>query len=127
MAGRHHRRRPREPAPDRPLIAEQIQAARAEAEAAEVALTFQAIGSTAWAKLLAEHPPAKGRPGSFNPETFPPAAIAATLIDPSGFTVDKVIRLLDGLNDGAFQRLWGHACGSTSGTVVSQNSGRSSS
>lgn len=95
--------------PTAPLIAEEIQAARAEAEAAEVAFTFQAIGSTAWAKLLADHPPPAGRGGSFNPETFPPAAISASLIEPSGFTVDKVVQLLEGLNDGAFQRLWG-AC-----------------
>lgn len=101
--------------PQAPAIAEQIRQLRDRANTEAVEFTFEAIGRKAWSDLQAQHPPtdeqiAEGRDDGirpdFNPETFPAAAIAASCVEPSGMTVEKAQRLLDGWTVSQTRKLW---------------------
>lgn len=46
----------------------------------ELVLTFRAIGRKAYDDLIAQHPGGESEP--YDPETFPPALIAACCVDP---------------------------------------------
>jgi hypothetical protein len=109
--------------PQAPVIAQRIVDLEAEIEAAKVSFTFRAVGRRAWVDLLAAHPPTKAqikaladvtpdvlrRPTlEFNPEKFPVAAIAATLVEPE-MTEDDVRRLEAALSDAQWSQLWGKA------------------
>jgi len=83
--------------------------ARTRAAESEVEFRFQAIGSLRWGTLLAEHPPTKEdrELGSdHNPRTFGPAAVAASLIEPEGVTVEQVTELVERLSFGQWLVLW---------------------
>lgn len=98
-------------------IAEQIQALETEIEGSLVQFTFQCIGQRAWTDLLLEYPPTaeqkeqwreEGIGYGFNPETFPPVAVAKAAIEPKMTEADaeSLYRLMS-FNE--WQRLWG-AC-----------------
>lgn len=106
-------------APLAPQIADRIAAVRREAEAAEVEFVFQAVGRRAWSDLMVANPPTpeqqaevaeRGGRYEWNPETFPMAAVAASCVEPTGMTVEKVEQLYARLNDGQWLRLWKEGC-----------------
>ena len=54
-----------------------------EVKLGDSVIVFGAIGSKAYDDLVAKHPPDKGdKEASWNGETFPPALIAASSVDP---------------------------------------------
>src|SRR5438105_4109088 len=72
--------------PVAPKLAQRIEELQADVAASAVAFTFQAVGRRAYAKLLTEHPPTDEQKQdaeskqiglSYNPDTFPPALLAA--------------------------------------------------
>lgn len=76
-----------------------------------IALRLRGIGHRAWADLLRKHPPTRAqlsddRRADHNPETFPVAAIAASL-DPAS-TEDEVARLVaqEWFNEECWNELW---------------------
>lgn len=98
---------------DTQRIAERVQAVEAEIRDAEVEFKFQSIGRKAWADLLARHPPTTkqktaDKRTTFNPETFPLAAIAASCVQPA-MDVDGAGDLEELLSDAQFSQLW-NAC-----------------
>lgn len=97
-----------------PAAAEHVQAVEAELRASEVEFVFESIGEQAWKKLLAENPPmAEHRKMGLDhdPRRFPRVAIAASCVQPTGMTTDKIDALRDrkGMTIELFDRLWG-AC-----------------
>jgi hypothetical protein len=75
-------------------IADEIARVEAEQEEHTVEFRLRSIGSLAWANLLRSHTP---RPGidhhlRFNLATFPPAAVAACVVEPA-MSVDQACRL----------------------------------
>jgi hypothetical protein len=112
--------------PKAPKIAKQIEALEAEARGSERGLTLQAIGAAAWSDLLAKHPPTKQQrdqyPGlDHNPETFPYAAVAASLGEPDDSGVRK---LVERISQGQWSRLWGACLAVNVGEVSVPFSGR---
>lgn len=96
--------------PQGPAIAQRIVELEAEIDAAKRSFRFRAVGKKAWADLLALHPPTKDQLSEaprldHNPETFPPAAIAASCVDPV-ITPEQVDQLEQGLNLAQFDLLW---------------------
>lgn len=70
--------------------------ARDAAAEATVVMTFQAIGRLAFDDLISHHPPTpeqKEKNFGWNPDTFGPAVISASLVDPK-LSVDEVNTLL---------------------------------
>lgn len=93
--------------PELRAIAEQLVDLEERIVAAEDEFTFQSIGTTAWYKLLGEHPPVESGT-DHNAITFPPAAIAASCVEPE-ITLDDAMWLRDTLDMGEWLRLW-NAC-----------------
>lgn len=98
--------------PQRQSTAERLAAIEAEIEANTVEFRFRSIGIQAWADLLGKHPPTRaqqagGRRLDHNEVTFPPAAIAASCVEPV-MTVDDVKRLRqsEAFDVDAWSRLW---------------------
>lgn len=94
--------------PEAPAVAEAIEALEAEIVAGEVPFVFQSIGRQAWTKLLAEHPPTdehRDLGSDHNPETFPPAALAASSVEPK-MSVETATGMFDELNLSQWNRLW---------------------
>ena len=95
-----------------PGIAQQISDLEDRIRESEVELVLQAIGASGWSDLLAAHPPtkkqkqeaaeAKVRPPDHNPDTFPYAAVAASLGEPE----DKVRKFADKFSLGEWTKLW---------------------
>lgn len=90
--------------------------AEAALTAAERTLTFRQIGKRRWRKLVEQHPPTekqkKEQPrAELDPETFWPAALAESCIDPDDLDVDGAVWMRDGdddwpgLPDGQWERL----------------------
>lgn len=98
-----------------PAIARRLLELQEELRASERPFVFASIGDTAWGKLRDLHQPteaqiaAAGYRPDHDPDTFPVAAMAASLIDPDGVTEDGIRRLREKLNDGQWDVLWG-AC-----------------
>lgn len=71
---------------------------------------FQSIGRREWRKLSSEHPPTDEQKAlepelDHNPDTFPPAALAASCSEPR-LTDEDAQWLCDVLPDGEFFRIW---------------------
>lgn len=98
-------------AADLTMAAVRLDRARARAREVTATFVFQAIGREAFETLRAEHAPTKAQRDEYrkqalaagipphqagelahNPDTFPPALIAASCIDPV-MTVDKAVEL----------------------------------
>jgi hypothetical protein len=118
--------------PEAPAVADELKALEAQIEAGEQAFTFQSIGKAKWTALIAEHPPLpehKDMGSDHNPDTFPPAAMAACAVEPT-MTVETAQAMADALNVSQWNRLWsavltanlggGEAPKSAMATVVQQ-------
>lgn len=96
--------------PDAVRLVEEIEAVGKKAEAATVTFTFQGIGRRAWWDLVKQHPPtkdqSKGRTLRWNDDTFPPAALAASCIDPEGLDEKWWIETLDDWDEGQVTDIW---------------------
>jgi hypothetical protein len=104
---------PMDSVPEALAIARQIADLEAEIDEAKRPFTFKAVGRKAWTDLLAAHPPTKEQRAAEprldnNPDTFPPAAIAASCTSPK-MTVADVRKFEELLDLAQFQMLWG-AC-----------------
>lgn len=98
------------PGTSRPLAAE-IETLEAEIEAAQDTFVFESVGAARWYALLAEHPPTKEQKAlgaDRNPDTFLPAAIAASCVDPV-MSDEDVAWLADALTAGEWAKL-AYAC-----------------
>lgn len=85
-----------------------VQAIEEEMEAATVVFTVQSVSRQTWADLLAKYPPSKEqrRAGhDHDPARFPPAAVAASVIDPE-MTEAQGQQLAETLHAGEFNKLW---------------------
>lgn len=91
-----------------PGVVDQIEALEAEIRAGEQEFTFESIGRQAWTKLLAEHPPSaehRDLGSDHNPETFPPAAVAASSAEPK-VSVETATEMFNRLNIAQWTRIW---------------------
>ena len=70
--------------PEIDRLHDEIVAVEAEQETSSTTFTLRSIGSLKWANLLREHTPRPGRDHQlmFNLTTFPPAAVAACVVEP---------------------------------------------
>lgn len=98
-----------DPAREREL-AERIVAVEAEIAAAMQTFTFEGVDDDAWADLLRDHAPTEAQleraPGlTYNPETFPTAAIAASSVSPRLAPADVAL-LKAKLRQADFDALW---------------------
>lgn len=93
--------------PTAPALVEKMSALAVEAEAATVTFTVEALGAPAWRRLVAEHPPPDDDLDGWrwNLETFPPAAVAASCVDPK-MSEDQAAELAGRLSDGQWSKLW---------------------
>lgn len=88
-----------------------VQELRDEIKAKTRRFVFESIGKRAWRDLLAEHPPTKEQRASLgmaldhNPDTFPPAAMAATCVEP-GMTAEQAQWFYDEFPIGVVERVW---------------------
>ena len=98
-----------------PGIAEQLVELQVRARETEVEFTFTSIGRKAWTDLEAAHPPTPEQVEEaekldqvlkWNADTFPHAAIAASLLHPEGVDASKVAELELSLSVGQWKRLW---------------------
>lgn len=106
-------------APDEaPAVRRELAKAKADVVANTTTFVFHAIGERGWSDLMAKHPPERKNPDhegfGFHPETFPPAAIAASLHQiisgdgtvTEGATEAQVRTLQSRLGKGQWERLW---------------------
>lgn len=96
-----------------PALLQRIRDVEAECEAAKVTFRFKSVGRRAWQDLLAKHPPTKEqkreRPNAdFDPQRFPAAAIAASLVEPA-LSVAQVVDLEEVLTSAQYDLLFGAA------------------
>lgn len=94
--------------PQAPAVAEALAALEAEIDANEKLFTFASIGRQRWTKLLAEHPPSaehRELGSDHDPETFPPAAVAASAVDPI-LSIETASVMFNELNISQWNRLW---------------------
>lgn len=91
-----------------------LDAAMAAQDAEIVTIKFRAIGRKRFDALLDEHPPTKeqeqkakdaGGEAGWNSDTFPPAVIAASAIEPE-LTIEQVMELYDDWNASEIQLLF---------------------
>lgn len=94
-------------------VAEQIAAVEADVHAATVEFVVAGMGRLAWSNLLAAHAPQPEHIATYgfrlrwNPETFPAAAIAASIVTPEDVTEDHVRRLEEIATEAEWEALWG--------------------
>jgi hypothetical protein len=88
-------------------VAAEIGGLRAEADTATVTFTVESVGSTAWRRLVAEYPPPVDDTEGWrwDYERFPPAALAASCVDPK-MSEDQAIALAERLSDGQWAKLF---------------------
>lgn len=88
-------------------VARQIEAARQRMRESEVEFRFKALGHKAWSDLVAQHPSGNAEQ-RWDPDTFPPALVAAACIDPV-MSPEQVGELLEVLNEGQAEELFNAA------------------
>lgn len=91
-------------------LARRIVALEADIEGSGKVFSLQAVSHEGWADLMREHPPtdeqlAKQKLLDHNPDTFPPAAIAACAVEPA-LTVTQATRARKTLGNADFHTLW---------------------
>lgn len=92
--------------PEVQAVSAEIVAVEAEQEASTLTFHLTSIGRRKWAGILADHPPRKQDKGmGYNPETFPPAAVAACCTSPA-LSEDQAVRLTEKLPEGEWGKLW---------------------
>lgn len=84
----------------------------------EVEFRFRGIGRKAYGAMLREHPPTADQKAEadqakmmllFNPDTFPPALMAASCVTPESASVESFQAIWDGWSEGQTVELW-RAC-----------------
>lgn len=118
--------------PQAPRIAERIQDLQAEAAESEVTFTFQGLGRGTWAKLIADHPPRTdhesdgygGEKLPYNPETFPPALLAACCVEPPDLAgdLDEWREIHEEWNAGQIANVWDACLASNTGVAPTPKS-----
>lgn len=102
-------------------IAEQMQSVGEQMRAHEHTFTFRGMSRRDWSDLTAKHPPRAGVNERLNVDTFLPAVILACLVEvdgePADATEDEVDALLDVLNEGQRDALFGAAWTANTGGV----------
>jgi hypothetical protein len=94
------------PGSDAAEIAERIVQVEDAMEASTIEFTVSSVPRRVWADLLAAHPPRKQDAGrDHNPLTFPPAAVAACVVEP-GLTEGQATQLDETLPTGEWSKLW---------------------
>lgn len=104
-------------------LAEQVLEKRQQAKASEVEFVFKSIGGLAGRELVRDHPPTKeqkdklgeGESLPWNPETYPPALLAASCESVRNGTVAWWTKKLDEWGDGQIARLWRSALAAQQG------------
>lgn len=98
--------------PEAADVAARLAEIEAEIDESAVVVKLAGVGHKRWADLLRDHPPTKEQKRDHpqldhNPETFPPAAIAAAAIDPE-MTVEQVGQLIakPWFNERCWSELW---------------------
>lgn len=98
-----------------PKLAEQIQQLEAELAESEREFVFEAIGRRPYLKLIADHPPTdeqkadaeeSGAIAQYDAETFSPALLAASCVEPPGATLETMTRIWNEWSAGQVSRLW---------------------
>lgn len=95
--------------PVAPGLVEDLDALRAEASAASIDFVFQSVGKRRWTDLKEAHPPRQidiEHGLDFNADTFPAAAIAESLVAPTGVTPEKLAVFEEQASSGQWARLW---------------------
>lgn len=109
--------------PVAPGLAERIVQLRGQAKDAEVEFVFASIGRKAYTDLRLAHPASKEQEDNasatlgWDPDTFPPALLALSVVEPTGTTAAWWARKYDEWGTGQITRLWG-ACMAAQGGVV---------
>lgn len=118
--------RSRNPAPDigdpeaveQARLAEEVQRLEEECAAASVTFRFRGLSRRAHSDLVAAHPPTDeqqrelaelGLAATANSETFPPALVAASCIEPPGVTLAAATEAFEQWPGGTWSVLW-RAC-----------------
>jgi len=97
--------------PEAPGIVDELRAVEAAIAASEFEFTFEALGRQEYLQLLAAHPPRhedRTERLSFNGETFPPALVAASAVEPA-ISEAQAAQLVERLSDAQFSKLWNAA------------------
>lgn len=92
-------------------LAAEVQALEAEMADSEVEFRFRAVSYVEWMRLIAAHPPTPqqlrdNKQLDHNPDTFQPAALAASCVDPP-MTVEQAVEMRDVLHFDQYTVLWG--------------------
>jgi hypothetical protein len=99
-------------------LAQEIQRLEEECERASVTFRFRGLSRRDHSDLLAAHPPTEeqqkelaelGLAASANSETFPPALVAASCIEPPGVTLETATEAFEQWPGGTWSVLW-RAC-----------------
>lgn len=94
------------PGGDAHRIATEIVEVEEEMDASTVTFTVASVPRRVWADLLVKHPPRKEDAGAdHNRSTFPPAAVAACVVDPP-LTDEQATQLDATLPPGEWVKLW---------------------
>lgn len=118
--------RTRNPAPDigdeaaveQTRLAQEVQRLEEACEAASVTFRFRGLSRREHSDLVAAHPPTEeqqqelaevGLAATANSETFPPALVAASCIEPPGVTLEAATKAFQEWPGGAWSVLW-RAC-----------------
>lgn len=104
----------------------EVQRREAECAAAAVTFRFRGIGRKPHSDLVAKYPPTadqqaeasdQGVRYAWNPETFPPALVAASCIEPAGITLQAAQRIAEQWTDGQWAMLWRACVAANEGTA----------
>lgn len=93
-------------------IYDRLSELREQARQSTVEFVFEAVGDLAWDRLIGEHQPTEDQREAddyhldYDVDRFPPAAIAASLVEPEGVDTDRVSKLQEALSAGQWRQLW---------------------
>jgi hypothetical protein len=96
-------------------LAERIEELAEQARASEREFVFAGVGRKKFSDIAALHPPTKeqkdqaeeaGITREWNPETFPAALMAVSLVSPAGMTPERMQRIYDNWSVGVLAKMW---------------------
>ena len=117
--------------PVAPSIADRILALEEEARQSEVRFSFEGVGRGRYARLASEHPATDeqkeeldGVELEWNPETFPPALLAESCVEPAELRgdVQEWTEIHENWSVGQVNRLWQACSIANAGVAESPNS-----